>query len=53
MFQDLVEAEILYGAIFNNDKTIRFRPGLFDGLWDLFPDICPEYPQLQNMIRVR
>ena len=53
MFQDLVEAEILYGAIFNNEKTIRFRPGLFDGLCDLFPDICPEYPQLQNMIRVR
>ncbi|MCR5268856.1 MAG: PEP/pyruvate-binding domain-containing protein [Lachnospiraceae bacterium] len=26
IFQDLVEAEILYTAVFNNEKTIRFAP---------------------------
>lgn len=53
MFQDLVEAEILYGAIYNNEKTLQYQPELFNGLPDLFGKICPEYPELEKMIQVR
>lgn len=53
MFQDLVEAEILYGAIYNNEKTLRYEPELFRELPDLFAKICPEYPELKDMIQVR
>jgi hypothetical protein len=53
MFQDLVEAEILYGAIYNNRKTLVYHPDLFEEAEDLFPTICPEYPQLAGMIQVR
>lgn len=53
MFQDLVEAEILYGAIYNNEKTLRYEPELFREFPDLFAKICPEYPELKDMIQVR
>lgn len=53
MFQDLVEAEIIYGAIYNNEKTLRYQPELFRELPDLFMDICPDYPELKEMIQVR
>lgn len=53
MFQDLVEAEILYGAVWNNEKTLEYHPDLFAGNPDLFGEICPELPQLKGMIQVR
>ena len=53
MFQDLVESEIFYGAIFNNEKTLRYEPGMFNGIPDLFEDICPEYCELKGMVQVR
>lgn len=53
MFQDLVEAEIIYGAIYNNEKTLQYQPELFRELPDLFGDICPDYPELKEMIQVR
>ena len=53
MFQDLVEAEILYGAIFNNEKTLCYRPELFRESQDLFPEICPDCPELWGMVQVR
>lgn len=53
MFQDLTEAEITYGAIYNNEKTLTYNPDLFAENPDLFPKICPEYPELQEMIQVR
>lgn len=53
MFQDLVEAEILYGAVFGNEKTLCYDPNLFLSLPDLFCKICPEYPELRQMIQVR
>ena len=39
IFQDLVEAEILYTAVFHSDKTIHFYP---DKLWDC-PDIIGQF----------
>ena len=53
MFQDLVEAEILYGAVFGNEKTLRYDANLFHAFPDLFCEICPEYPELRQMIQVR
>ena len=34
IFQDLVEAEILYTAVFNNEKTLRYAPEKLVGLPD-------------------
>ena len=53
MFQDLVEAEIIYGAIFNNEKTLQYNPRLFHAMPDLFEQVCPEYPELKGMIQIR
>lgn len=53
MFQDLVEAEMIYGAIYNNEKTLKYNPDLFQELPDLFEQICPDYPELIQMIQVR
>ena len=53
MFQDLVETEILYGAIWNNEKTLTYDPQFLDGLPDRFAEICPEFSDLGDMIRVR
>lgn len=52
MFQDLVEAEIIYGAIYNNEKTLHYEPEMFEKLPDLFEDICGEYPELKGMIQI-
>lgn len=52
MFQDLVEAEIVYGAVWNNEKTLRYQPDLFANEPNLFTDICPGMERLQEMIRV-
>ena len=35
IFQDLVEAEILYTAVFNNENTIHFHPEKLDSSKDL------------------
>ena len=51
IFQDLVEAEILYTAVFSNEKTLRFAP---EKLAD-FPDIIDFYtddPDLKGVAHV-
>lgn len=52
MFQDLVEAEILYGAIYNDHRTRTYHPDLFAALPDRFPQLCPDFPELRGMIHV-
>lgn len=42
MFQDLVEAGIFYCALWGDERTAAWQESLFDGLPDLFPEICPE-----------
>ena len=39
IFQDLVEAEILYTAMFNNSKTLRFAPERLER----FEDVCADF----------
>ena len=53
MFQDLVEAQILYGAVYNDRRTLAYSLDLFRQLPDLFGSICPDCPELATMIQVR
>lgn len=53
MFQDLVEAEIIYGAIWNDQKTLCYQPEILDAYPDQYPKICKEFPELTGMIKVR
>lgn len=52
MFQDLIESEIFYAAILNNEKTIAFHPELLQRDPDLFAGLCPKYRALTGIIRV-
>ena len=53
MFQDLVEAEISYSAVFNDTKTIRYDPAALQDVEDSFGQICPDMEELVGMIAVR
>ena len=52
MFQDMVEADMCYCAIFGDQKTIRYEPSLLEKGKDLFPQICPDMTDLYEMISV-
>ena len=52
MFQDLVEANIFYCAIYNDHRTLNYTPSQLDSLPDRFADICPNMPQFKGLIRV-
>lgn len=52
MFQDLVEANIFYCAIWNDSRTDCYNPELLSPLPDRFPEICPGYGALNGMVRV-
>ncbi len=51
-FQDLVEAGILYNAIFENDKTIVFNPGLIAEYENRLCDYDPKLKKLKKIIQV-
>ena len=51
IFQDLVEAEILYTAIFNNEKTIHFAPEKLESVKDLVMDFTVE-TALKDIVHV-
>ena len=52
MFQDLVEARIFYGAVYEDQRTKIWNPELFRKQKDLFSKICPGYSDLVDMIQV-
>lgn len=52
LFQDLVEAEIFYGAIFEDSRTRLYQPELLANTPDLYPEICPGGEDLSGMIRI-
>jgi pyruvate,water dikinase len=53
MFQDLVESDVLYCALFENDKTLTFRPQWLAALGpDRFETLCPEHPELAGLAHV-
>ena len=51
-FQDLVEAGILYIAIFENDKTICFNPDLLSGMENKIVDYDPKLEKFADIVHV-
>ena len=51
IFQDLVEAEILYTAVFNNSKTLHFHPEKLESCPDLTGDFTEEQ-DLKDIVHV-
>ncbi|MCD8068426.1 MAG: PEP/pyruvate-binding domain-containing protein [Lachnospiraceae bacterium] len=52
MFQDLVEADIFYSAVWNDKRTLAYREDFFKDLPNMFEEICPEFESLFEMFRV-
>lgn len=52
MFQDLVEANIFYCAVWNDKRTVLYNPVLLSGLPNRFLDYCPGMESLAHMFRV-
>ena len=52
MFQDFVEENLYYGAIYESEKTRIYQPELLVGREDIFSKICPQYPDENGMIHV-
>ena len=52
IFQDLVEAGILYTAVFRNEKTLHYRPELLDGEPNCLPKFYPDAEALTDIVRV-
>ena len=52
MFQELVEADIYYGAINENSKTKIYRPEYLNAFRDVFPKLWPDKAEFEGLIRV-
>ncbi|WP_458404409.1 PEP/pyruvate-binding domain-containing protein [Methanobrevibacter sp.] len=53
MFQDLVEAEIYYGALFENDKKIEFNKDMLYERQNILKDINPNLnDEIYDMVQV-
>lgn len=52
MFQDLVEADIFYAAIYADREEICYHRDCFADCPDLFAKICPQEEGLSSMISV-
>ncbi len=48
IFQDLVEAEILYTAVFHNDKTIHYSPEKIASA----PNLIPEFTDDERLVEI-
>ena len=52
MFQDLVEADIFYAAIFERPSTLVYKPELLKSCPDRFMEIVPDGEKYEHMIHV-
>ena len=52
IFQDLVEAGILYTAISDDNRTQRFDLSVFEGRDNLLPLMSPEHADIADVVRV-
>ena len=52
MFQDLVEADIRYNAIFGNSNTLSYNENFFRAETNIYKKICIKHPELADMIGV-
>ncbi len=41
-----------YSAIWNDRKTLAYHPEILEGGRDLFPEICPDLPEMRGMVAV-
>lgn len=51
-FQDLVESAILYNAIFENEKTLTYNPGLLLEYENLLCSFDPNLEELKDIVAV-
>ena len=52
IFQDLVETQILYTAVFESDQTKVYQPEKLTQLPNMLPELFPEYAMLDSVIRI-
>lgn len=52
IFQDLVEAGILYTAVFRNEKTLRYRPEILDDEPNCLEKFYSDPGSLKDIVRV-
>lgn len=52
IFQDLVEAEILYGAVFDNEKTEVFREKFFENLSNVMEEYAPKGKGIEKIVKL-
>ena len=52
IFQDLVESDILYAAVFENEKTRVFAPERLKELENLLTDFYPEGEELKEILGI-
>lgn len=52
MFQDLVEADVYYGALNENSKTRIYRPEMLEQFKNIFPEIWPQDEELSEIIKI-
>ncbi len=52
MFQDLVEADVYYGAINENSKTRLYQPDLLKQFPDIYSTFCADHLELGEIIKV-
>ena len=52
MFQDMVEADVYYGAINDNSKTRLYRPELLKKCPEILKTLWPEEEELADIIKL-
>ena len=52
IFQDLVEAEILYTAVFEKESTVAYAPEMLQRFTDISKELMSLADDIQNVIRV-
>ncbi len=52
LFQDLVEADIFYSAVWNDRRTLVYDETFFEDLPNVFSEVCPDMDPLFPMFRV-
>ncbi|MBR5908936.1 MAG: hypothetical protein IKZ66_03055, partial [Schwartzia sp.] len=52
VFQDLVEASILYSAVFEDDTTLSFESDSFRSMQNSLEKYCGSAEKLQNIVYV-
>ena len=52
MFQDMVEADVYYGAINDNSKTRLYQPEMLKRYPEVLDEICPDAGELGEIVKI-